>query len=263
MKNKALFAGFIFTAVALFGIFFATAQPSLAEPNSVATANQLYENGRFAESAQLYEQLVAQEMTSSAIHYNLGNAYYQQGDLGKAILNYNRALTLDPRDADIKANLALARTQVVDQFGVEVEDDIFAIYTTAVSNNLTLNQTAVLALIFWFLFATTVIAVGQMEAGKLRNYLKVGTAVAGVFFFIATFSLGSRLYEQANTNPAVIVVPEVNISSGPGDQYASQFTLHSGAEVELLDERANWAKLALPGGETTGWLPTEAIKAFN
>ena len=263
MKNKTFIAGFILITLTLFAVFLATAQSSLAEPSSVATANQLYENGRFAESAQLYEQLIAQEMASSAIHYNLGNAYYQQGDLGKAILNYNRALALDPRDADIKANLALARAQVVDQFGIEVEDDIFAIYTTAVSNNLTLNQTAVLALIFWFVFATAVIAVRQMEAGKLRNYLKVGTAVAGVLFFIATFSLGSRLYEQANTEPAVIVAPEVNITSGPGDQYATQFTLHSGAEVELLGERANWAKLALPGGETTGWLPAEAIEAIN
>ena len=227
------------------------------------TANQLYENGRFAESAQLYEQLVAQEMSSSAIHYNLGNAYYQQGDLGKAILNYNRALALDPRDADIKANLALARAQATDQFGIEAKDDIYSIYTTAVSNNLTLNQTAVLALIFWFVFAIAVIAVRQMEASKLRNYLKVGTAVVGIFFFIATFSLGSRLYEQVNTETAVIVAPEVNITSGPGEQYATQFALHSGAEVELLGERGNWAKLALPGGETTGWLPAEAIEAIN
>lgn len=263
MKNKTFIAGFILIAVALLGVFFVTAQPSLAEPSSIATANQLYENGRFAESAQLYEQLIAQEMRSSAIYYNLGNAYYQQGDLGKAILNYNRALALDPRDADIKANLTLARTQVVDQFGVEVEDDIFAIYTTAVSNNLTLNQTAVLALIFWCSFATAVIAVRQMETGKLRNYLQVGTAVVGVFFFIATFSLGGRLVEQINMETAVIIAPEVEVTNGPGKQYASQFTLHSGTEVELLGERGNWAKLALPGGESTGWLPAEAIEAIN
>ncbi len=263
MKNKkALFAGFIFITVTLFGIIFLV-QPSLAEPNTLATANELYENGRFAESAQLYEQLIAQEMGSSAVYYNLGNAYYQQGELGKAILNYNRALALDPRDADIQANLTLARTQAIDQFGIEAQDNIYSIFTTAVSNNLTLNQMAVLALIFWFVFAMAIIAVRQMEAGKLRMWLKLGTAVAGLFFLIASFSLGSRLYEQISSEPAVIVVPEVNVSSGPGEQFATQFTLHNGAEVELVEARGQWAKLALPGGETTGWLPAGAIEAIN
>ena len=263
MKNKKVFfAGFLFIAVTLFGVFFLV-QPSLAEPNALATANELYENGRFAESAQLYEQLVAQEMGSSAVYYNLGNAYYQQGELGQAILNYNRALALDPRDADIQANLALARTQVADQFGIEAQDDIYSIFTTAVSNNLTLNQTAVFALIFWFVFAIAIIAIRQMQAGKLRMCLKMGTAVAGLLFLIATFSLGNRLYEQINTEPAVIVVPEVNVATGPGDQFAAQFTLHNGAEVQLVEARGQWAKLALPGGETTGWLPADAIEAVN
>lgn len=263
MKNKkALFASILFIAVTLFGIFFLV-QPSLAEPSALATANELYENGRFAESAQLYEQLIAQEMGSSAVYYNLGNAYYQQGELGKAILNYNRALALDPRDADIQANLALARSQAADQFGIETQDDIYSIFTTAVSNNLTLNQTAVLALIFWFVLAIAIIAIRQMQAGKWRMWLKMGTAVAGVFFLIASFSLGSRLYEQVSSEPAVIVVPEVNVTTGPGEQFATQFTLHSGAEVEMVEARGQWAKLALPGGETTGWLPAEAIEGIN
>ena len=263
MKNKkALFASILFIAVTLFGIIFLV-QPSLAEPNTLATANELYEHGRFAESAQLYEQLVAQEMGSSAVYYNLGNAYYQQGELGQAILNYNRALTLDPRDADIQTNLALARSQVVDQFGIEAADDIYSIYTTAVHSNLTVNQTAVLALIFWFVFAIAIIAIRQMQAGKLRTYLKIGTAVAGIFFLIATFSLGNRLVEQMTTDHAVIVATEVNVTSGPGDQYATQFTLHNGAEVELVEARGQWAKLALPGGETAGWLPANTIEAIN
>ncbi len=263
MKNKkSLFAGFLFIAVVLFGIF-VLVQPSLAESSSVSTAEQLYANGRFAESAQLYEQLIAQEQISSAIYYNLGNAYYQQGELGKAIVNYNRALELDPRDADTQANLALARAQTSDNFNVATEANIYTIFTTAVNDNLTLNQTAWFALAFWFLLAIAIIAIRQMEASKLRTYLKMGTAVLGIFFFIATFSFGSRLLEQNQVNTAVIVVPQVEVSNGPGDQFVNQFTLHNGAEVDLVETRGSWAKLALPGGETTGWIPTDAIEAVN
>ena len=89
---------------------------ALAANNSIdveamTVANQLYNTGSYAEAAQVYEQLLSQGMTHSSLYYNLGNAFYVQGDLGRAILNYQRAARLDPRDPEIRANLALARNQ--------------------------------------------------------------------------------------------------------------------------------------------------------
>ena len=73
-------------------------QPSLAQESEMQVANSLYENGRFAESAQAYEQLIKQSAHDSAIYYNLGNAYFQQGNVGQAIFNYQRAAQLAPRE---------------------------------------------------------------------------------------------------------------------------------------------------------------------
>jgi SH3-like domain-containing protein len=55
------------------------------------------------------------------------------------------------------------------------------------------------------------------------------------------------------------VADEINVISGPDDQYVTEFTLHSGAEVELVETRGNWARLQLPGGQLQGWVPAESI----
>ncbi|MCZ7672749.1 MAG: tetratricopeptide repeat protein [Chloroflexi bacterium] len=71
-------------------------QPSFAQENEMQVANSLYENGRFAEAAQAYEQLVKRSVHDSAVYYNLGNAYFRQDDIGRAIFNYQRAAQLAP-----------------------------------------------------------------------------------------------------------------------------------------------------------------------
>ena len=51
--------------------------------------------------------------------------------------------------------------------------------------------------------------------------------------------------------------------SGPGFQYTEEFTLHSGAQVRLLDTRQGWMQVALPGGEIKGWMPAHAVEAVG
>jgi tetratricopeptide (TPR) repeat protein len=88
-----------------------------------ARANQLYEEGRYQEAVAKYEEILASGMQDGRVYYNLGNAYFKQDKLGPAILNYERAQRLMPRDEDIKVNLAYARSQIVDK--VETPDQGF------------------------------------------------------------------------------------------------------------------------------------------
>ncbi len=67
-------------------------------------ANQKYQEAMYKEAIKLYEAILSGGRDSAAIYYNLGNAYKKQNELGRAVLNYERALILKPRDADIKAN---------------------------------------------------------------------------------------------------------------------------------------------------------------
>lgn len=70
--------------------------------------NVYYGEGRFAEAREAYSRALAHGH-SPAVHFNLGNTYFQKGDAGRAILHYLRAQALRPGDADIAANLRFVR----------------------------------------------------------------------------------------------------------------------------------------------------------
>src|SRR5712691_4105636 len=88
------------------------ARPAQADANSTfAKANADYAAGHFREAIAGYESLVQARQWNTSLFYDLGNAYFRAGDLGRAILNYERALALDPSQPETQANLRLARDQ--------------------------------------------------------------------------------------------------------------------------------------------------------
>lgn len=237
---------------------------STAEIEIMRTANQLYEAGQFAQAAQAYEQLVGQGIADSALYYNLGNAYFKLGDYGHAVLNYRRAQQLAPRDADVEANLALARAHTVDQFEATNDGSLLNRLGDAVQSWFTLNELAMAALGAWILFVFVLILFGSAKAGSVwRKVLQYALVAASVVLVVGGLALGSYLYAANHDSVGVIVAAEVGVTSGPGAQYITEFALHSGAEVDLVEVRENWVRLALPDGELEGWVPGSAVEAVT
>src|SRR5262249_50947196 len=83
-----------------------------ASPDAFDAANKLYEQGKFNEAASAYEKLVQSGQVSAALYFNLGNAFFKAGQVGRAIAEYRRAEQLTPRDPDLRANLQFARKQI-------------------------------------------------------------------------------------------------------------------------------------------------------
>lgn len=260
MKKTLLYSTLFIALALILGVL--AVRPSLAQESELQIANALYENGRYAEAALAYEQMTAQGVHDSAVYYNLGSAYFRQGDVGRAIFNYQRAAQLAPRDADIQANLALARSQAPDQFEAESSSplDNFA----GVSRQfLTLNEMALLALGAWFLFGLVWLVYRQMQNGRGKEGLQYLLILSGLFMVLAAFALGSRMIVENNRQQAVVIAAVVNVSAGPTADTITEFNLHSGAEIELLEQRGNWVRLALPGGQVQGWVPAEAVAVYS
>jgi hypothetical protein len=255
--------------VAMAGLFAANQRLLLAGPATTAgetmvTANQLYDMGRYEQAAQAYQQLADKGHTDSALYYNLGNAYYKQGDIGRAILNYRRAQGLDPRDPDIEANLVMAREQAVDQFEVANQAGTMRLVGQALRSWLALNEVAMAALGLWILFVFLVLIYTSAKAGSVwRKPVRYGLIVVGVLLAGGVLALGGHLYLDASQAGGVIVASEVDITSGPGPQYVTEFTVHSGAEVNLVERRGNWVRLAAPGTELEGWVPASAVEPVS
>jgi hypothetical protein len=232
-----------------------------ADVGAVTAANRLFEAGNYGEAIQVYEQLVAQGVEDSALFYNLGNAYYRNGDLGRAILNLRRAAELDPRDTDIQANLALAQSQAEDPFAETAPGPLDTL-AKLTNHLLTLNETAILALGLWFLTGFGLLIIWRLEPGKLRSGVQYAWLVVLLFLLLAGLSLGSRIYSESAKPEGIVVAPVVAVSSGPGAGDDSGISLTSGAPVSLVETRDSWARLDASGDETERWIPLEAVETI-
>ena len=77
--------------------------------------NQRYQNGDFDGAVASYARILEAGLESGDLYYNLGNTYFKRGEIGPAILYYERARRLMPADEDLLANLALARQLTADE----------------------------------------------------------------------------------------------------------------------------------------------------
>ncbi len=233
------------------------AQDSISPPEAMLAANQNYEAGDYAEAAAGYEAIVAYGIQNSDVYYNLGNAYFKLGDLGRAILNYRRAYRLAPRDPDITTNLTIAQAQTIDQ--LEAPGGALTDLVQLAEEWLTLREAAILALVLWLIICGLVVL--SILMSRLRRWLWLPLAMVGLLLVVGLISMVNRIYTEQHYPPAVIVAQQVDVTSGPGDadQYLVEFDLHSGAEVQLLESRAGWRRISLPG-DLQGWVPAEAME---
>ncbi|MCB0190516.1 MAG: tetratricopeptide repeat protein [Anaerolineae bacterium] len=236
-----------------------TLAQAVSPTEAMAAANQNYEAGNYIQAIEIYERIIEAGVEDSALYYNLGNAYFKEGDLGRAILNYRRADQLDPRDIDISANLRLARSQSLDKLD-STNDEGSINFVRVVENWLTIGEASVLALLLWLLLCA--LAIIAIVSRKFRQTSLWGMAIVGVFLLAGLISIGNRLYNAHYYPPAVIVAEKVDVMSGPGgaDNYVVEFELHSGAEVTQLESRDNWRRVSLPGNDFQGWISASSIE---
>ena len=228
----------------------------------MARANERYERGEYEEAAQQYEDLVERGNRDAAVYFNLGNAYLESGDLGRAILSYLRARELSPRDPDIEANLELARGMTVDRVVTERGSFLESVSYVGLQWS-TPVELGIGALLLWMVSGVAIGALLVWRVFPLRRVLEAVTALLTAATLAAFLLLVSTVYANPYDSTGVVIAESVEVVSGPGPQYREEFTLHSGAQVRLVDSRHGWFKVSLPGGELRGWLPSHAIEAVR
>lgn len=246
------------TAIVSTNIF---AQESSAT-SQMAMANESYERGEYSETAQQYEALINLGYSDAALYFNLGNAYLESDDLGRAVLSYLRALALTPRDTDVSTNLDLARSRTVDQIEVE---RVSLIESFAYLGRRALNpgELGLVSLVLWVLSGLTIAALIVWRDFPLRTIMRSVTSVIAIVTLASFLLLLGMQFANPYENTGVVTASTVEVLSGPGSQYPSEFTLHSGAEVRLTDVRHRWYEIALPGGELRGWLPSHTTELID
>jgi tetratricopeptide (TPR) repeat protein len=205
-------------------------------------ANRLYEQGRYAEAASAYQQLVAQDHVNATVWFNLGNARYQAGQLGRAIAAYTRAQRLAPRDGEILNNLRMARMKAGHK-----QDESLASLLGRVRPNTWAVATG-LAVCLWFALR----AVMELKPERrlaLRN-AGWGLGFAAVLLGTAAFVVA---HDQLWTRRVIVNVPEAVIRRGPIADSQSKSTPPDGTELEVLDRKDEWLNVRAADG-LEGWI---------
>lgn len=247
----------LIAAVLLAALPLAVSAQSPGDLEAMAASNALYEDGHYEQAARSYQQLADKGYDDPALYYNLGNAYFKQDDLGRAILNYLRAERLAPRDDDIRANLDFARDQTLDV--LEDGEAPFVRFATSLLSRVTIGELAAVALASWLLFAAGLL-LAMIGPRRWAAWTRTAAAAAAVLLLLGGGSLAGRLYLESASRDAVILAEEVDVVSGPGSRYTPEFTLHAGAETGLVERRGAWARIALPGGSLQGWVPAASVE---
>ena len=208
--------------------------------------NALYNENNFQDAIAMYETAET-ALQNPALLFNLGNAYFKYGRMGKAILNYRRALFFAPRDQDIKNNLQFVRTYRVDK--VRVQENPFSIMLRRLFRIISMIEAQIIATLL-FLIAMGFLSSFIILRRPWLGYCCMGISIVFLFFGLTWLVWSNTLH----TRNAVIIIPEVNALSGPGDDYKQILLLHDGAEVRIRETRGDYALIQLPGG-LGGWVP--------
>ena len=218
-------------------------------------ANAAYADGRYEEAAAGYEALLA-EGPNATLYYNLGNACFKQGELAQAILNYERALRLEPNHKDAQYNLKFAQSRITDNI---VEQDFFlSAWTRAIRNNLRERTWLGLSIGLFLLGMVGILLFLLGREAWLRKTAFHTAWIALLFSLITGLNAASLHQRDTLRNEAIITQGVVNAKSSPDRSGTDLFTVHEGTKVTIRETLGEWCNIRV--GNNEGWIKQQNME---
>ena len=209
--------------------------------------NSDYKEAKFEAAIDNYTKIIYLGLESGNLYYNLGNSYFKKGDLGRAVLNYERALVFIPNDSDLKSNheYVLSLLNLGQQsFENWLKRTVNKLFVDVSVNFLTVFLSLI------YILALLVLISSLFFAGGKRGIRILLLGLVGVFI-ISIISLNSKIAYLSKG--AVVVSKEAIVKFEPLEAATTYFKLSEGSKVELLDKTENWYKIKRPDGKI-GWI---------
>ncbi len=235
------------TFLATVGCFILAAPFAFAETDWDA-ANNAYHAGKYEEAKFDYLRLAQAGQYSPDLFYNLGNAWFKLGDQGRAILNYERALVLNPRLDEAQANRLSALKLVGNDDAPTVRDRAagYADYFVLAAS-----------IAFWiFAFAFVFSFAKPRAVARLCRIICVLAGLAWVASAGAAIWVGEGPKDPSR---ALVVDSRAELKYGPAVSARSAESLQIGNHVEIRSERGDWTFCRASNG-TLGWILTRKIE---
>ncbi|MDP7395949.1 MAG: BatD family protein [Lentisphaeria bacterium] len=219
-----------------------------------AEATRAYEQDRVADAESIYRDLQQAQAGNAALLYNLGNCAFRKGEYGQAIVLYERARRLAPRDSDIVENLNFVRQQVnLPKIGTS--DDPLSLVVN-LRDKLRPDEWLLAAGVVWCL-CWLAFGVNRWRHGGFR-------VVAIVFAVLCLVALWAHMaqiqstYRTAN-GAGVIVMHNTPLHRQPRmNSTTAESTLDTGTYITIAEQRTEWVRIRID--EAEGWVRRAAVE---
>ncbi len=212
-----------------------------------------YREGDYGAAAAAFERLAASGIRNPRLYYNLGNAHLKNGDLGPALLWYERALKLDPDDPDLNFNHAYARSLAKDEPEESRTASIYRIlffWRHLFSTKMTAALAVAFNALFWLVLMIRFLGGKKALKGIAYPLLMV--------VLILTATALYNQYEAAYIREGIVLPETVSVRSGLSEEATELFVLHAGAKVRIEQEKGDFFRIRFSEGKI-GWVNRSRI----
>ncbi|MDR2425624.1 MAG: SH3 domain-containing protein [Endomicrobium sp.] len=220
------------------------------------TAENAFVDGDYAKVIELYETLVQiEKVNDPSVYYNLSNAYYRNGQLGKAVVNIEKAFLLKPCDKDIKHNKRFLSIKA----GVQEERGLYG-FLNGIVNISSLNDFTVITAVFFVI----ILSLAALYIINKRKIFK--TVILCIFpFLILSVVIISVKIKNEIFNITAVSLKDTSVRSGPGINNPEIFNLLQGHKVYVLGENNGWTYISTKSKseELSGWAESGSIEKIN
>lgn len=219
-------------------------------------AEQAYVQGDYDTAIVVYQQVLDAGVFNASVYYNLGNAYYENGQIGDALVNYLKAQRLQPRDDAIAANISRIRGERANLQG-RFDEPIYMLadFSVVFLTRYELGWLALLAWFGWFVWFV-------LWWVRRSRWLWYGLAIYGGAVAVLMALFFSRFYVETQQPRAVVVSLTAQVMSGPDETYLEIYRLFSAAEMRLLERDGEWVRFVLPDGQQ-GWVESRYVSQVD
>lgn len=222
---------------------------------------QAYTDGKFSDASAAWTSIEESGQKSAKLYYNLGNAWFKQGNYPKAILNYERALRLDPSYSDARYNLEFTSNFVQDKIE-PVPEFILKSVARKVCYVMGSNAWAVISLV---LHAAALVMGLLFLLGSSVGKRRAGFYCGIVLLLLSAGALSFSIWQKSDsvkTDTAIVMSPVSSVKSSPSSGSSKDlFVIHEGTKVTILDEVGSWKNIALADGRQ-GWITSNELEVI-
>jgi tetratricopeptide (TPR) repeat protein len=223
--------GWLLTAAVL-ALFLATAANAPASPaaRTFMEGTNAFDNGDWSGAIAAFKRLADSGIDNGKLFYNLGSAYLKNGDLGRALLWYERALKRNPDDPDLRFNYDFALTLTKDEPG-EKESPLLQIlffWKYQLSHSSVRWIAICLNATLWMVLSVLVV--------RKKRLLRPSTLSIAAAALIFSATAAYNYVEATRVRYAVILSEQAAVRSGFTDAATQLFVLHAGTKVRLTRE---------------------------